>query len=272
MALADRRTQHHPLRHSRPHLRPAPPSSSAGSLHPRPARPHLVWDKDLQLPGDHVLRHAPHVTVCEAGLHPGPGAARLWFPVADTTLEGADPAALAALHRDLPLVYVGNQYDRDEPFDRYFAPVAATAAHLVAGKWTDTRRWPQVHFMGRIPFADVERLYRRALATMLLAPDRLVTRGQFTQRIFEAVLAGCVPIAPAYLRAVEKVVPPELITRDADQALTVLGYLATIAGGSAHAELIGRCLTHLAPFRLSRQLSVLSGLLDQAVSPSGVTR
>lgn len=172
---------------------------------------------------------------------------------------------------DLPLVYIGNQYDRDEPFDRYFAPVAATVAHLIAGKWTDTRRWPHLHFIGRVPFTKVEGLHRRALATMLLTPDRLAIRGQFTQRIFEAVLAGCVPITPAYLRAVERVVPPELIARDADQACDVLHWLTAITGGPGHAELIGRCLRHLAPFRLSRQLTVLARLLDRAISSREVT-
>ncbi|MBV9448243.1 MAG: hypothetical protein JO345_20350 [Streptosporangiaceae bacterium] len=234
--------------------------------------PTLLWDKDLQLPADHPLRGAAHVTVCEAALHPGPGATQLLFPVADTALECADPVALAALPRDLPLVYVGNQYDRDEPFDCYFAPVAATVGHLVAGKWTDTRRWPHVQFTGRVPFAEVEQLHRRALATMLLAPDRLAVRGQFTQRIFEAALAGCVPITSAYLRAVEQVVPPELIARDAEQARAVLHSLAGIAGGPQHAELIGRCLHHLDPFRLSRQLRVLARLLDQAISSRGIIR
>lgn len=234
--------------------------------------PTLLWDKDLQLPADHPLRHAPHVTVCEAALHPGPGAVRLLFPVADIALDRADPAALAALPRDLPLVYVGNQYDRDEPFDRYFAPVAAIVGHLVAGKWTDTRRWPWIHFTGRVPFAEVERLHRRALATMLLTPDRLATRGQFTQRIFEAALAGCVPLAPADLRAVDQVVPHELIARDADHARALLHCVAAISGSPEHTELIGRCLHHLAPFRLSRQLSVLARLLDQAISSCGVPR
>ncbi|WP_395107573.1 hypothetical protein [Actinomadura sp. SCN-SB] len=226
--------------------------------------PTIVWDKDLQLPVDHWLRKVPHVTLCEAALHPGPGAVRLLFPVDDHALDAADPVALASLPRDLPLVYVGNQYDRDEPFDRYFAPVAATVLHQVAGKWTATDRWPQVNFTDRIPFPEVEPLHQRALATMLLAPDRLAARGQFTQRIFEAVLAGCAPIAPAYLRAVDHVVPRELIAQDAEHAREILRHLSKIAGSPRHADLISRCLHHLTLFRLSNQLIVLSGLLDDA--------
>ncbi|WUH97681.1 hypothetical protein OHR68_29745 [Spirillospora sp. NBC_00431] len=238
----------------------------------RQQTPTFIWDKDLQLPADHQLRHTHNVTVCEAALHPKPGAAQLLFPVADFVLDHAASAVLAALPRDLPLVYVGNQYDRDEPFDRFFAPVAAAVPHLVAGKWTSTERWPQVDFIGRIPFPDVERLYRRALATMLLAPDRLAVQGQFTQRLFEAVLAGCLPLAPSYLRSVETLVPGELIVDDAQHALTVLTRLTAIAGSNEHAELIDRCLRLLAPFRLSRQLTTLDRLLNEAAPNRGAAR
>jgi hypothetical protein len=51
-------------------------------------------------------------------------AVSLLFPVADEALDTADPADLAAMPRPLPLVYVGNQYDRDEAFARFFAPAA----------------------------------------------------------------------------------------------------------------------------------------------------
>ncbi len=69
-------------------------------------------------------------------------AVSLLFPVADD--------ALAAMPKPLPLVYVGNQYDRDEAFAGFFAPAAARHRHRVAGKWTRTARWPHVTFTGRI--------------------------------------------------------------------------------------------------------------------------
>ncbi|HEX7162465.1 MAG TPA: hypothetical protein VF223_14665 [Trebonia sp.] len=77
-------------------------------------------------------------------------AVSLLFPVADDALDTADPAALAAMPKPLPLVYVGNQYDRDEAFAGFFAPAAARHRHRVAGKWTRTARWPHVTFTGRI--------------------------------------------------------------------------------------------------------------------------
>lgn len=207
---------------------------------------------------------------CEAALYPGPGAVSLLFPVADTALDHADPNTLALLPRDLPLVYVGNQYDRDEAFGTFFAPAATVVPHLVAGKWPRAQRWPQVNFIGRIPFPQVAELHRRAVTTMLLVPDRLAARGQFTQRISESVLAGCLPLAPAYLKAAEKVVPPELIVADAGQALAVIDTLTRSAARPAHAQLIRRCLAHLDRFRLSRQLDTVAALLDATMLPPAV--
>lgn len=230
--------------------------------------PTMLWDKDLQLPAAHPLRAVPHVTVCEAALHPRPGAESLLFPVADHAIDAADPLALARTRRDLPLVYIGNQYDRDEAFDQYFTPLAAAFDHQVAGKWTSTNRWPKVNFTGRIPFTAVQPLYRRSLTTMLLAPDRLAAYGQFTQRLPEAVLAGCLPLAPSHLRSVERIVPGELIIDGAAQAACVLAALTRDTSQGQHADLIGRCITRLAPFRLSRQLNTLNRLLDQVTAPS----
>jgi len=84
--------------------------------------PTIIWDKDLQLPTISRLRSLPNVAVCEAALQPGPGAVSLLFPVADDDLDHADPAALAAKPRPLPLVYIGNQYDRDEAFSDFSHP------------------------------------------------------------------------------------------------------------------------------------------------------
>jgi hypothetical protein len=228
--------------------------------------PTLIWDKDLQLPFSHQLRTAMNVTICEAALHPRAGAARLLFPVADTAMDRADPLALAGERRDLPLVYIGNQYDRDEPFDRYFAPVAAGTRHLVAGKWTDTRRWPHVRFTGRIPFPEVAPLYRQALTTFLLAPGRLAACGQYTQRLPEAVLSGCLPLTPAYLRSADHVVPSDLLIADAEQARAALAALSQIAGTGKHADLIARCLHHLDIFRLTRQIAAFSQVIASATA------
>jgi hypothetical protein len=172
--------------------------------------PTLLWDKDRQLPAAHPLRRQRNVRVAEPALHPTAGAVSLRFPVPDRLLDDADPGALAASPRDLPLVYVGNQYDRDDALDRYLAPAARQLPHLIAGKWPRTGRWPDLTFVGRVPYANVTSLHQRSLATVLLLPDRYAAVGHVTQRLFEAVLAGCLPLVPTSIRDADRFVPGHL--------------------------------------------------------------
>ncbi|GAA3745022.1 hypothetical protein HDA32_005161 [Spinactinospora alkalitolerans] len=228
--------------------------------------PALLWDKDQQLAADDPLRTQHGVTVCEPALFPQSGTRSLLFPVSDSAIDGADPISLAQAHRDLPLVYVGNQYDRDDAFGRLFAPAAARHEHVVAGKWPHTTAWPHVTFAGRRPFSEVERLHRRALATILLTPHRYAVHGQFTQRLFEAVLAGCLPIGPAEVRGAGQVLPTELIVNDGTEAADLIDRLRHIASTAQHIDLIAACLHRLDAFRLSRQLAVIDAVLRPCVS------
>ncbi|WP_406108467.1 hypothetical protein OG698_38065 [Streptomyces sp. NBC_01003] len=234
--------------------------------------PTVIWDKDRTLRAESVWRTTSHTRVCEAALAPTHGAHSLLFPVAENLLTQADPVALAAQRRDLVLGYVGNQYDRDEPFDRFFAPAAARVAHLVAGKWTETNRWPHVHFLGRIPFEAAAGVYGRSLATVLMLPERYAAVGQMTQRIFEAVLAGCLPVAPADIRYVNRFVPDELVVRSGRDVIERLSHLREIAGTQQHADLIAACVDRLRLFGLSKQVDTLESLLHGLVRPGTTER
>lgn len=235
--------------------------------------PTVIWDKDRQLGQDDPWRHAPGVQVCEAALAPSPGSRRLLFPVDDVLLDAADPVALAACPRPISLGYVGNQYDRDAAFDTFFAPAALHVPHQVAGKWPRTSAWPHVSFLGRVPFAEVDCLYGRSLATLLLLPERYAAAGQMTQRIFEAVLAGCLPLAPASIRGVETFVPPSLIVQDGDDVERRITELRASTGSAAHVDLIAACLERLEIFRLSHQVQALEAVLAAALDRAeGATR
>ncbi len=223
--------------------------------------PTLLWDKDQQLAQDHPLRHTGSVTVCEPAFHPRHGARTLLFPVADESVDCADPGELASQERRFPLVYVGNQYGRDTAFAEFFAPAARHVPHAVAGKWVDAERWPHVNFIGRVPFRRGVLLHRQAHATVLLAPERYVASGQFTQRIFESVLAGCAPITPAHYRAVGVVVPGELHARDSAHVVDIARALTGMREGE-RTGLLARCLRRLDPFRLSRQLDTIDAVFD----------
>jgi hypothetical protein len=227
----------------------------------RRAVPTIVWDKDLQLERGSPLRSAPNVTVCEAGLRPAPGAESLLFPVPDSALDEADPVALAVQPRTLSLVYAGNQYDRDEAFTEFFAPAARRHPHRVAGKWTRTDAWPHVNFTGRCAFPEVRELHLSALATVLLLPGRYARAGQMTQRLPEAVLAGCLPVTPASLTYAPAFTPPVLHAATGDEVAGIISGLQRIAGTSGHADLIARCIAMLGIFRLSRQIATIDRIL-----------
>lgn len=225
--------------------------------------PTLLWDLDRQLPPDDPIRGLSNVAVCEFGFTPGPGAHALLCPVPDELLDRADPVELANTDRTVPLVYVGNQYDRDEAFERYFVLAAARFPHRVAGKWPRADRWPTVNFTGRAQFAEVAAIHRSALATVLLLPQRYAAVGHMTSRWFEALLAGCLPITPAEITHADQYTPRVLHVRDGSDVVERLDWLTGIAGSDEHAALIESCLPFLDRSRTSRQVAAACRLLNR---------
>jgi hypothetical protein len=131
----------------------------------------------------------------------------------------------------------------------------------VAGKWTRTERWPHVNFTGRCAFTQVRELYESAVATVLLLPERYARAGQMTQRLFEAVLAGCLPLTPAALPFASAFTPPALHVATGTEAADRITELRRITGTSQHARLIADCIGKLDIFRLSRQISTIDDIL-----------
>ncbi|GAB3832618.1 hypothetical protein GCM10027610_025070 [Dactylosporangium cerinum] len=203
----------------------------------------LIWDLDRQLDPRDTLRTRPNVAVADFALRQVPGVITLPCPVPDVLLDTADPLTLAAEDRPTSLIYVGNQYDRDLAFSRYFAPAAVRVSHEVAGKWANTRQWPHVTFTGRCAYSDVAAKHRQALATMLLMPPRYAAVGAMSSRLFEAVTAGCLPLAPAELALAGVFVPAELRVASAAEVLERVELLRRIQGSAQHADLIRACLT-----------------------------
>jgi hypothetical protein len=85
-----------------------------------------------------------------------------------------------------------------------------------------------------------------------------------TQRIFEAVLAGCLPLTPAALPFATEFTPAALHVNDGRQAASRITELQAIAGTAEHAALIAQCTRRLGIFRLSRQLAVIETILRRA--------
>jgi hypothetical protein len=231
--------------------------------------PTLIWDLDRQMRADDPLRGMPNVTIADFALRQEPDVVTLPCPVPDRLLDAADPAVLAGLDRPTALVYVGNQYDRDPAFERYFAPAAAQVPHEVAGKWTAVERWPHVRFTGRVGYLAVEAIHRRSLSTMLLMPDRYASVGAVSSRWFESITAGCLPLVPQEVYSVDVFAPPELQIGSAADAIERIAWLRGIQGSAEHAAVIQQCLERLEPFRASRQAVSLNELLHTITSRSG---
>ncbi|GLY78874.1 hypothetical protein [Actinoallomurus iriomotensis] len=232
--------------------------------------PTLIWDTDRQLPTDASLRQLRNVLVCEPGLAPPPGSVSLPTPVPDRLLDAADPAELSARTRMLALAYVGNQYDRDGDFAAFFAPAAARFPHQVAGKWTQTSRWPWVNFTGRCAFSQTRAVYLTATTTILLNRARYSRVGHVSQRLGEAVLAGCLPLTPTSLACADVYTPSALHVADGAETVERITWAQRIAGSREHEELIEACLLLLEPFRLSAWARRLTQLMTTI--PTGSER
>jgi thymidylate synthase len=228
----------------------------------------IIWDTDRQLHPDDPLRLLPNVIVGDPALLPSSGAFSMLAPVSDALLDGADPDRLAARTRPLALTYVGNQYDRDDDFDEFFASAATRFPHRVAGKWTNTGRWPHVNFTGRCPFPEVQTIYRDAVTTVLLNPARYAKAGAVSQRRFESVLSGCLPLAPGHLACAEAFAPEVLHVADRYEVIERIDWARRITGTREHSAVISDCLARLEPFRLSSWIGDLIQRMQELVSVS----
>lgn len=224
----------------------------------------LIWDLDRVLSDADPIRAHSAVTVLEPALKPTPGALTLTTPVDDRKLDNANPGELVDGRRPWSMVYVGNQYDRDAAFDRYFAPAAYAHPHRVAGKWMNTTAWPHVNFTGRIGFTEGQELHRAALTTVLLLPKRYAAFAHMTQRLPEAVLAGCIPIAPTDIREIERFVPTALHVTDSAQVAETVSELDA-ASLSRRADLLAECLQKLDLFRASTHTVVINSALQSSI-------
>lgn len=93
-------------------------------------------------------------------------------------------------HKEDDIIYVGNQYERDESFKKYFGNTRAA----IYGKWfKDLGGYKQCAFFGRIHPAQIPAAYSKALATVLIAKPEYYKNSFMTARLLEAVFYGAVP-------------------------------------------------------------------------------
>jgi hypothetical protein len=84
-----------------------------------------------------------------------------------------------------------------------------------------------------------------------------------SSRLFEALLAGCLPITPADIAHANQFTPRVLHVRNGAEVIERLDWFTGIAGSDEHAALIALCLPFMDRSRTSRQVAVACRLLNQ---------
>lgn len=222
----------------------------------------IVWDKDQQLASspyeDRDLLVRAGARVLEPSFYPSaPDRARALFPV--DPLQLAVPAPRR--YREIGLVYIGNKYDRDSEYIQYLAEASKYLNVHVYGKWSKIPVPSQVKHHGQIPFQEVSSIYRRSLATVLLAPYRYMRTGQFTQRIFESLSNGCIPFIPHEYSGTAFLTPPfGVVANGADLAMQVKALKAL--SPARWQEVLEAHLAKLEPFYLDHTLDAIESAIN----------
>ena len=190
-------------------------------------KPIFIWDKDQQLTQEHIdTLGIKNVLVFEPALQPKPGRKSLLFPMdmsrileMKEDLKGYDKK-----NKSISLVYVGNQYDRDDSFKKYYNEASRLIGKRaeIYGKWRNQEPFSYVNFHGRVGYSEVQTIYEQSFANVLIAPERYYKNGQYTQRIFESLWGLCLPLVPKEYACSDVLFPDELIVESAEDVARIL--------------------------------------------------
>lgn len=198
--------------------------------------PIIVWDKDQKLNKEESDKIKNSV-IFEPALKPRFNRKSLLFPV-DTQRVNQSIKNLEKYDckkKIFNLVYIGNQYERDNDFKKFIDNPAAKLKTdtRVYGNWNkyknqhkeNIKKFPNVIFKGRLRFDKVNNVYKKSFCTVLIAPGRYYKTGHFTQRLFESLWGLCIPFAPDKYFGIEKVVIKDFIVKSGRDILVKINWL-----------------------------------------------
>lgn len=184
--------------------------------------PIIVWDKDQKL-GLEEGKKIKNSIIFEPALHPRFQRKRLLFPMNEHKKEKAynQIENYSENNRNVKLVYIGNQYERDNDFREFINKPAGQLLFQapVFGNWNkypdkyrdNVTKFSNVDFKGRVEFNKIDAIYKKSLATVIIAPDRYYKTGHFTQRLFEAMFGLCIPLTPNKYSGLNEVITKDFI-------------------------------------------------------------
>lgn len=184
--------------------------------------PIFLWDKDQKLTKTEEQK-MKNVIVFEPVLKPRFNRKSLLFPINSqkTTKSFYKLKNYNQKNKKLDLIYIGNQYERDDSFKEFIDNPAGMVKSetLVYGNWKkypdwcekNLKKFPNVKFKERLAFSKVNGVYKKSFSTALIAPDLYYNTGHFTQRLFESMWGLCIPFVPDRYYGIEKIIIKEFI-------------------------------------------------------------
>ncbi|HTJ49418.1 MAG TPA: hypothetical protein VL443_08210 [Cyclobacteriaceae bacterium] len=130
------------------------------------------------------------------------------------------------------IVYVGNRYDRDDAFQKFFGTGYGTSGrekifYDIYGNWLEGEkdskiRWPHIRFHHRAQPKEFHTLYKNSVATPLILKDEYNEHGFMTVRIIETLLFGSIPLLPSDFKSPITYVPKNLVIDDEYDMLSAI--------------------------------------------------
>ncbi|HIP33781.1 MAG TPA: hypothetical protein EYG89_03415 [Bacteroidia bacterium] len=185
--------------------------------------PIIIWDKDLKLK-ENMLEF----TVVENTLLLSKNRFQLLFSYDELLQKKAinNLKKYQFLERENELIYIGNQYERDETFDKYINVTGnfLKTLPIVYGNWTkykeryhqNIEKFRYVVFKDRLAYKDINTVYSKAFCTVLIAPSCYYKKGQITQRIFESISNLTIPFVPKEYQGINSIIVDELFVSDGE--------------------------------------------------------
>jgi len=119
------------------------------------------------------------------------------------------------------VLYVGNNYEREEMIDKYIKPLSNEYSNKVKfyGNWKKypdefdriSKKWPNISYNDRIAKDRFLEVYGDSICSPLLAKKSYLEYGHMTARILETLYFGSLPIGFREFNGIEFYLIPELI-------------------------------------------------------------
>jgi hypothetical protein len=134
------------------------------------------------------------------------------------------------------LVYIGNQYERDDIIDKYIKDFSNNNPYTVRfyGNWKkypdkfqeNLKKWPFIQYYDRVSLIDFKGIYNDAVACPLIAKKEYLESGFMTARLIECLYFGTIPIGLSEFYGIEEYLPYYLIINEKNNIQDIVDFVS----------------------------------------------